>query len=428
MPWTYEDPPAVAQNWSDEEQRACVDAANAVLEDGGTDEEAIYACIAAAGKGARHMQHKAYPITKFKALEDEGQGVFEAIVAVFGNVDRVGDKIMPGAFTKSLETWAERERPIPVIFSHNWDDLDAHIGHVIEAAEVDEGLYVKGQLDIEEDFARKVWRKMSQGLLADFSFAYDEIDSKWIDDVHELHELDILEVGPTLVGANPATHLLNVKAALASHSTETTDAAWDGPANEARARSDEDVAYYRRIYAWRDPDGDPSVKSTYKFIHHMVGEGGEPGAANMRACQTGIGILNGGRGGTTVPDTDREGVWSHLARHLRDADLEPPELKTVQVATKAGARHTAKEYEMLQSIHDMVVELGAECPGHGDESDEGGAGENTGATSSAGKRGTAGDGGQGGGNASDYRRRATPRSARSLLAARVVFGDLVKEA
>ena len=50
MPWTYDDPPDVALNWSTEEIQACVDAANAVLADGGTDEEAIFACINAAGK------------------------------------------------------------------------------------------------------------------------------------------------------------------------------------------------------------------------------------------------------------------------------------------------------------------------------------------------------------------------------------------
>ncbi len=38
-------------------------------------------------------------------------------------------------------------------------------------------------------------------------------------------------------------------------------------------------------------------------------------------------MLNGGRGGTTIPETDRRGVWEHLAAHLRDADLEPPDLR-----------------------------------------------------------------------------------------------------
>ncbi|GIV81717.1 MAG: hypothetical protein KatS3mg051_1071 [Anaerolineae bacterium] len=45
----------------------------------------------------------------------------------------------------------------------------------------------------------------------------------------------------------------------------------------------------------------------------------------MQACRTGIAVLNGARGGTTIPESDRRGVYEHLARHLRDAGLEPPE-------------------------------------------------------------------------------------------------------
>jgi len=50
MPWTVDNPPAVARNRTEEERRRCVAAANAVLERGGTEEEAIFACIRAAGR------------------------------------------------------------------------------------------------------------------------------------------------------------------------------------------------------------------------------------------------------------------------------------------------------------------------------------------------------------------------------------------
>ena len=50
MPWTIESPPDCAKNWTAEEIEKCVAAANAVLEDGKSDEEAIFACIHAAGK------------------------------------------------------------------------------------------------------------------------------------------------------------------------------------------------------------------------------------------------------------------------------------------------------------------------------------------------------------------------------------------
>lgn len=158
--------------------------------------------------------HKAFQLHSFKALDD-AKGVFEAIVAVFGNIDRVGDKILPGAFKDTLADWEAKGRPIPVIFSHQWENLDAHIGEVVTAKEVDEGLYIKGQLDMEESFASRVWKKMKAGTLAEFSFAYDVVDAAQVKEdgnwIQELRKLDLLEVGPCLVGMNPDTQLLGVK-------------------------------------------------------------------------------------------------------------------------------------------------------------------------------------------------------------------------
>lgn len=114
--------------------------------------------------------------------------------------------------------------------------------------------------------------------------------------------------------------------AIGAHKTATSTGSWDGPAAKARLRSGESEAYYRKAFAWRDPGGDQDVKASYKFIHHEVSGDGTPGAANVTACRTGIAVLNGARGGTTIPSEDRQGVYDHLAAHLRDADVEPPEL------------------------------------------------------------------------------------------------------
>jgi len=116
-------------------------------------------------------------------------------------------------------------------------------------------------------------------------------------------------------------------AAIGIHHTETSTGNWDGPANEARLKLDGTEAYYRSAYAWQDPAGDSATKAAWKFVHHEVSADGVPGAANIRACQTGIGILNGGRQGTVIPAADRRGVYNHLAAHLRDAELEAPPLR-----------------------------------------------------------------------------------------------------
>ncbi|MDX2520586.1 MULTISPECIES: HK97 family phage prohead protease [Streptomyces] len=115
------------------------------------------------------------------------------------------------------------------------------------------------------------------------------------------------------------------RGALAVHSTGTSDAAWDGPANSSDLPGEE--AALRMAHAWVDPDGDAAAKGSYRFIHHFVGMDGDVGAASTVACTTAIGVLNGARGGTTIPDEDREAVYKHLARHLKDAGIKAPELK-----------------------------------------------------------------------------------------------------
>jgi len=121
---------------------------------------------------------------------------------------------------------------------------------------------------------------------------------------------------------------MEVRKAIPVHHTAVSDASWDGPKNEANLKNDGDAAYYRKAYAWVDPEKDPDTKAAYKFIHHEVSSDGKIGAANIRACITGIAVLNGARGGTKIPKADRKGVYNHLAAHLRDADIEPPELKS----------------------------------------------------------------------------------------------------
>lgn len=118
-------------------------------------------------------------------------------------------------------------------------------------------------------------------------------------------------------------------AAIRVHHTATDDRAWDGPANESRLKTDGSEAYYKSAFAWQDPEGDPKTKAAYRFIHHFVDGGGDVGAASTRACSSAIGVLNGGRGGTTIPDADRRGVYNHLAAHLKDADMEPPDLREI---------------------------------------------------------------------------------------------------
>jgi HK97 family phage prohead protease len=207
-------------------------------------------------------KRKTAPIHGFKALVDEGPGVFEAVVSVFGNVDLAGDRVLPGAFAGSLDRWKSSGDPIPVIFSHQWDSLDAHVGTVLEAKELlpgapeiagtpieaNGGLWIKGRLDVEdpeEAFARRLWKRLLNRRIKEFSFAYDVLAERTSSDgANDLVELDVIEVGPTLKGMNPATELLLAKSLERLRETANPDhvAFAAGVIENLRALGDDDLA------------------------------------------------------------------------------------------------------------------------------------------------------------------------------------------
>lgn len=161
------------------------------------------------------MLVKTRPAT-IKAADPES-GTFEAVVSVFGNVDSYGDVVMPGAFKATLDEWAASGDPIPVLYSHNSYDPDYNVGHVLEAKETDEGLWVKAQLDIESDTgkAKQVHRLLKGRRVKQFSFAYDVVDGGMVTrdekTVYELRQMKLYEVGPCLIGANQETRLIGAK-------------------------------------------------------------------------------------------------------------------------------------------------------------------------------------------------------------------------
>jgi hypothetical protein len=107
----------------------------------------------------------------------------------------------------------------------------------------------------------------------------------------------------------------------------TNDNAWDAAANVKNLKSGQSEDYYKRMFAWQDPDANPETKGAYSFPHHEVDGSGNIGAASIKACQSIIGVLNGGMGGSNTPDSDKQGVYNHAAQHLKDANIEPAELK-----------------------------------------------------------------------------------------------------
>lgn len=159
-------------------------------------------------------------VTRVKAHKDaDGKptGEVTAVVSVFGNVDVVGDRVVKGAFAKSLAEWKDSGDPIPMVWSHDWSNPMSHIGawDPAKAIETDEGLELTGTVDIGKGnpVADQAYRLMAEKRVREFSFAYDVHDEKSAaDGANELLDLGLIEAGPTLKGANSETRLLAAKA------------------------------------------------------------------------------------------------------------------------------------------------------------------------------------------------------------------------
>jgi signal peptide peptidase SppA len=139
--------------------------------------------------------------------------------------------------------------------------------------------------------------------------------------------------------------------AIAAHSSATSDAPWSASTNEGRIKTPVSQGVAAHFWAWREGGEWPDTKGGYKFPHHEVSGSGNPGAANMRACSAVIAILNGGRGGANIPDSDRSGVYNHVAKHLKSGGREPPPLGADPDETELWCQQIeAEESEPLDDL------------------------------------------------------------------------------
>lgn len=337
-------------------------------------------------------ERKSYPIAGLKAIDTE-TGTFEAIVSVFGNVDLHGHRIAPDAFDASLERWVASGDPIPVIFSHQWDDLSAYLGTADpgdvralapgdpdlpdEVAELG-GLYVKGTLDTEEPEGRKAAKLLKSRAIREFSFAYDIIDeAKGDDGFLDLLELDLIETGPTLKGANPMTQLIGAKAAgdrakfdeafarvaevLGSTPDELASVAAFAGATPAQTKAFVTLtgtlerlqeAITREAVAW--------ASDTYGDNLYTVWLEGTYTDRVVVYVELWDDPVNGGRyfeASYEVTDdvvTLGEPVPVDLVATAQPKSRPPHQVK-------AGARNASADLARIQGIHDLTSDLGAEC-------------------------------------------------------------------
>ena len=189
-----------------------------------------------------------------------GEGQFEAYASVFGNVDRAGEIVEPGAFTKTLGEWAEKGETIPVLWGHNMNDPFANIGGVTLAEEDDHGLKISAQLDLDNPTAKQVYRLMKGRRTNRMSFAYAVREGEGRKDGYHLLDLELFEVSVVQVPANELAEVTVVKSAADAlvKAGRTLSAKTEQSLREARDAIDSVLASLKDQDGKSAPTGDGS--------------------------------------------------------------------------------------------------------------------------------------------------------------------------
>ena len=169
-------------------------------------------------------EFKSLPFTTIKA-ESSGR-MRTGIAAVFGNIDAVGDRIVPGAFQRTIDGGAKRAR---FLWNHSYqhppiasikelreigrDELPPEV--LAKAPEATGGLLVKREY-FDTDLSNWVLAAIDAGDVNEMSFAYDVVRSSTVTepvegdnektrDVRLLQELKLFDCSDVLWGCNDAT-------------------------------------------------------------------------------------------------------------------------------------------------------------------------------------------------------------------------------
>lgn len=156
-----------------------------------------------------YPEHKALPYD-FKDIGDGG--TFAGYTAVYNSVDRGGDIILPGAFTKSLESKRASGSTVKMLWQH---DPSKVIGVWDSFSDDGKGLFGNGRLIKEVQQAREAHALMAAKAMDGLSIGYIVKDYDMQEHergmVRVLKELDLMEVSVVTFPMNTEAMVTDVK-------------------------------------------------------------------------------------------------------------------------------------------------------------------------------------------------------------------------
>ena len=149
---------------------------------------------------------------ELKSFSDDG--TFTGYGSVFNITDQGGDVVESGAFGKSLKTWQDSGRVVPVLWQHRSGEP---IGSWNSLSEDNHGLIGKAALWVEDaPYAKIAYKGMKEKTITGLSIGYhvkrESLDRKA--GINRLHELELVEISVVTNPMNDAARVDSVKSKL----------------------------------------------------------------------------------------------------------------------------------------------------------------------------------------------------------------------
>jgi HK97 family phage prohead protease len=155
------------------------------------------------------------PTLEFKTADVSRAGDFAGYAAHFGNVDRGGDVIVPGAFAATLAEYKARGTQPALLWAH---DASQIIGRINSLREDGKGLFMAASLTLDVTAAKEAHALLKDEAIGGLSIGYgvrpggDEFTAS----ARMLKNLELYEVSLVAVPMNPEARVTAVKAMTSS--------------------------------------------------------------------------------------------------------------------------------------------------------------------------------------------------------------------
>lgn len=174
------------------------------------------------------MSEREFKSLNFTSIKAKASGrTRTGIAAVFGNVDSVGDRIMPGAFTRTLNNGGQKRTRF--LWNHSWQHppiasikelrevgRDELPDEVLEKAPTATGGLLVTREYFKTELSDWILEAVDAGEINEMSFGFDIVKSAFVTEpvdedgektveIRELHELKLYDCSDVLWGANSAT-------------------------------------------------------------------------------------------------------------------------------------------------------------------------------------------------------------------------------